>query len=193
MAIKFEISMTNKWLYSLIVVGVILAFGVGILAYQSDMRVGNPAIVGHSAGEINVENSAGEIVSLQDALDGLTTGSYWVPSDIKTTSTTHNGNFGGYKQLQDWIQTNGCSGYHVCDSHEITRYVMQTGSNLFNGWVIEATSRDWHRQGAKYNDCGGWQSTANGDYGVWGTIWSSTNNRLEKIICSGAKSVLCCK
>jgi len=75
MAIKLEINMTNKWLYSLIAVGILLALGVGVYAYQSNMRAGNPPVMGHSAGEINVENSAGEIVSLQDALDDLASSS----------------------------------------------------------------------------------------------------------------------
>ena len=71
MAISFNITMTNKWLYSLIAIGILLTLGVGVYAYQSNMRAGNPPVMGHSAGEINVENSAGEVVSLQDALDGL--------------------------------------------------------------------------------------------------------------------------
>jgi integrin beta 8 len=49
MAIKFEINMTNKWLYSLIAVGIILALGVGVWAYNSG---GLPSIMGHSAEEI---------------------------------------------------------------------------------------------------------------------------------------------
>ena len=69
MAIKFEITITNKLLYSLIAVGVLLALGVGVWAYQSNMRAGNPPVMGHSAGEINVENSAGEVVSLQEFID----------------------------------------------------------------------------------------------------------------------------
>ena len=63
--------MTNKWLYSLIAVCIVLALGVGVYAYQSNMRAGNPPVMGPSAGEIHVENSSGEIVSLQDALDDL--------------------------------------------------------------------------------------------------------------------------
>jgi len=71
MAIKLEINMTNKWLYSLIALGILLALGIGVCAYQSDMRAGDPLVMGHSAGEINVENSLGQVVSLQDALDEL--------------------------------------------------------------------------------------------------------------------------
>ena len=71
MVIKFEITMTNKWLYSLMAIGVFLALGVGVLAYNPDMMVGNPTVMGHSAGEINVENSTRGVVSLQDELDFL--------------------------------------------------------------------------------------------------------------------------
>jgi len=49
MVIKFEINMTNKWLYSLIVVGVLLALGVGVWAY----RTSNPSVMGHTSSEIN--------------------------------------------------------------------------------------------------------------------------------------------
>ena len=91
MAIKLEINMTNKWLYSLIAVGIVLALGVGVYAYNSNMRTGNPSIMGHSAGEINVENSAGEVVSLQDALDDLG-GSSGGISQLKTTVIECNGN-----------------------------------------------------------------------------------------------------
>lgn len=71
MAIKLEINMTNKWLYSLIAVGVVLALGVGVYAYQSNMRAGNPPIMGHSAGELNVDINGDGVAdkSLQQAID----------------------------------------------------------------------------------------------------------------------------
>jgi len=75
MAIKFEITMTNKWIYSLIAVGVLLLLGIGVWAYQYNMHAGNPPVMGHSAGEISVKNSVGQIVSLQDALDDLASSS----------------------------------------------------------------------------------------------------------------------
>jgi len=68
--IKFNITMTNKWFYSLITVSILFALGISVYAYQFNMRTGSPSIMGHSAGEINVENSAGEIVGLQEALSG---------------------------------------------------------------------------------------------------------------------------
>ncbi len=70
--VKIEINITNKAFYTLIAIGILLVMILSVWAYQSNMRAGNPLIMGHSAGEIYVENSAGEIISLQDALDNLT-------------------------------------------------------------------------------------------------------------------------
>ena len=52
MAIKLELNMTNKWLYSLMAFAIILVLGVGVFAYNVDMSVGDPSVFGHSAGEI---------------------------------------------------------------------------------------------------------------------------------------------
>jgi len=73
--IKLQINITNQWLYSLIVFGFLLISGISIFAYQSDMYAGSPNIMGHSAGEIAVKNSAGQVVSLQSILDSLATSS----------------------------------------------------------------------------------------------------------------------
>ncbi len=47
--VKVEINLTNKWLYSLIVVGIVFVLGIGVYAYGGS----NPAVHGHNAGEIN--------------------------------------------------------------------------------------------------------------------------------------------
>ena len=65
MVIKFEITMTNKWLYSLIAVGVFLALGVGVWAYNSG---GPPSVMGHSAEELEI-NISGTLMNLQQAID----------------------------------------------------------------------------------------------------------------------------
>ncbi len=51
MAIKLEINLTNKWLYSLIAVLIVLALGVGVWAYKSGV---SPSVMGHSAEEIEI-------------------------------------------------------------------------------------------------------------------------------------------
>jgi hypothetical protein len=71
---KIEINLTNKWLYSLIVVVSVLLLGVGVWAYQNGMMNGQPSVVGHSAGEIEVELN-GENVNLQTAINNLASGS----------------------------------------------------------------------------------------------------------------------
>jgi len=80
MAIKFEINMTNKWLYSLVAVGVLLALGVGVYAYQSNMRVGNPPVMGHSAGEIHVD-VGGTLMNLNQALFLYKSDWFWVKAE----------------------------------------------------------------------------------------------------------------
>tara|TARA_Y100000310_G_C20581516_1_gene763232 strand:+ start:420 stop:935 length:516 start_codon:yes stop_codon:yes gene_type:complete len=168
-----QINFSNKTAYTLIAIAALIIISGIVYALGSD----DFNLHGHDAGEIEDSGSGG----------------YYVPSEIIATTTTHNGNLGGFKELNYWIQTNGCSGYHVCDSHEITRYIMQNGSNPPKGWVVESTARDWHKQGAKFNDCGGWQSTSTGDSGVWGSVWDPDDERLEKIGCDNERAVLCCK
>ena len=50
MAIKFNITMTNKWLYTLIAIVVLAIAGIGVYAYNSGYN--NPAVMGHSADEL---------------------------------------------------------------------------------------------------------------------------------------------
>lgn len=68
MVTKIEINLTNKWIYSFIVLGVFLALCVGVWAYNSNMNSGNPSVMGHSSGEINV-NVGGMVKTLQQAID----------------------------------------------------------------------------------------------------------------------------
>lgn len=83
MAIKFEI-MTNKWLYTLLAVSVLLVLPVSVWAYNSNMLIGNPSVMGHSAGEIDVKNSAGATVNLQINSDALATDIQTLQADIQT-------------------------------------------------------------------------------------------------------------
>ena len=107
--IKLEITLTNKWLYSFIGVIIIVVLGFGVWAYNSDMRAGNPPATGHSAGEINVENSAGEIVSLQEALDNLYQSQGGIPCNWD----------GGY------CSVNACIGY-VSGGHDGNYWALDT-------------------------------------------------------------------
>ncbi len=117
---------------------------------------------------------------------------YAVPADIKWTSTTHNGNFGGYKAMNDWIQENGCEGYHVCDGDEVTRYQQHHGPvNMPQSWVIGFI----YGGGANYHECDGWMSEASarhgsifhGSYGARGYSLPSWTG------CHNLRNVACCK
>ena len=66
MAIKFEITMTNKWLYSLITIGILMFFVVGLtIAFNTN----DPTTFGHTSGEMEVSIS-GSPRTLQNAIDG---------------------------------------------------------------------------------------------------------------------------
>ena len=86
MANKSKKIMTNRWLYSLIAFGVLLALGIGVYAYQANMQEGDPPVMGHSAGEINVDIS-GTTKTLQKAIDD---------EDFKTEMEHVSGGFYGY-------------------------------------------------------------------------------------------------
>jgi hypothetical protein len=104
-----------------------------------------------------------------------------VPSDVKVTTATHNGNFGSYEAMNDWIQTNGCSGYHVCDIVELTRWA-QTGGAVLGG--IDS----WYN-GDSY-DCYGWRSANSADRGA--TWWAGIHSHTWST-CDTARNVACCK
>ncbi|MEM0465742.1 MAG: hypothetical protein QXW97_03525 [Candidatus Pacearchaeota archaeon] len=63
--IKIEINLTNRWLYFLISLLILLIFLIGVWAYSSNMNQGNPPVMGHSAGEIHVSDSSGNVMNLQ--------------------------------------------------------------------------------------------------------------------------------
>ena len=115
-----------------------------------------------------------------------------VPSSVTITTTTHNGNFGGYLGMYNWIQTNGCSGYHVCDETEITRWY-QTGGTVSGGEC-------WYNTGIKtwmsindYRDCKGWTDGSI----EYGAFWYSSSglypNTPSWAQCSATNRVCCCK
>jgi len=47
-SLKINITLSNRWLYTLILIGILIAIGVGVYAYGTS----NPAVFGHSSGEL---------------------------------------------------------------------------------------------------------------------------------------------
>jgi hypothetical protein len=73
-----------------------------------------------------------------------------VPTDVKETTATHDGDFdsngdsdgNGYEEMQAFIEANGCSGYEIFRTEDIIRY-LEAGNNFSTtgGWVLGVTSR----------------------------------------------------
>jgi len=93
MAIKFEITMTNKWLYSLITFGILMFLGVGVWAYNSGS---SPNVMGHSGEELEVIIS-GAPMTLQQAIDGGNLDDNHTADEIEVTvgGIPMTGNLGG--------------------------------------------------------------------------------------------------
>lgn len=51
--IKIKIELSNRWLYTLLILGILAIIGVGVWAYGTS----SPSTFGHSGGEINVDNT----------------------------------------------------------------------------------------------------------------------------------------
>ena len=46
--LQIKINLTNRWLYALITIGILMVVGVGVYAYGTS----NPSIFGHSVNEV---------------------------------------------------------------------------------------------------------------------------------------------
>ncbi|MBI1290188.1 hypothetical protein GC173_02945 [bacterium] len=104
------------------------------------------------------------------------------PSIIKLTSTTHDGNFGGIAGRQTWIEANGCSGYRVCTTPDVVRYIFTEGktiSGMANG------GHYWLGSG-----CNNWTSN-----GVYGENIEQTSGGIisDSLGCYIKAKVLCCR
>lgn len=114
------------------------------------------------------------------------------PVEIKTTTATHNGNFGGYPAIQTWIEANGCSGYHVCQAWEIAYGATFIRDDFCGGdpssctgWINTMTAA--YTSGGDY-ECSGWTTSGSTTRGRRWAGWGPHPSP-----CSGAYPVLCCR
>ena len=203
--INLNIHLSNKVFYSFLAVFIVAVFGVGIYAYGTS----NPSDFGHSLGEVDfpscsdgqvLKYSSGSLSCGSDDVGGST-----VP-DIKRTNSKHNGDFGGWKGMNDWIQNNGCSGYHVCTSHEVMSYLSKNvgfsmldygnGINPDRAWYYsDDSSLD---EGYTKESCFNWDN-ANPDYNglsnIGPVVLSDRNDKgaISRVRCDYNNYVLCCK
>jgi hypothetical protein len=109
----------------------------------------------------------------------------WNVPSFTLTAIPHNGNFGGLNGMYQWIQQNGCTGYHVCDSKEI-EILIELGYSTSEGCWVNPTFLGWD------DACRDWVDGGN----THGTYWqpASLSNVLNYMdICSIARKVCCCK
>ncbi len=115
---------------------------------------------------------------------------YAVPTHMKSTTATRNGNFGNYQGMYNWIQVNGCEGYHVCDISEIVRYQKKNGPvQLPHSWYLTGAAA---MTSVASHECNGWTS-AGADYGPI-TSWVTGGwTHYTWGVCSTVRNVACCK
>jgi hypothetical protein len=192
-------SHNNRLMYTLITLGILAVVAVGVYAYGTS----NPSVFGHTATEMNIDidGDGTPDKTLQEAFDdGDLGGSSW-PKEIKLTNATHNGDFGGYNEkpsiagMYEWIQDNGCEGFHVCTADEIS-VAFQKGmiSGYQGGWFDGGHCEE--PASGRSLDCYGWQtSTSEIDnvVGSEGGSSGSTGPAFQTAACSSSHFVWCCK
>jgi len=177
---KIVISLISFW-----GVGIILALVfAGILVLQRNLTISK--VQASPGPECKVSDDLHVTGSL--TVDGKIYG--WNVPSATVTTATHNGAFGaafdGYPKMNIWIQTNGCSGYHVCDASELTRWAQSGGAFLsgdcwYNTGVLD--SNDGR------NDCLQWTAGASGNKG---SLWS-IGHVIYRSSCDKNWPVCCCK
>lgn len=187
---RININFSNKTFYTISALAIIALFAIGVYAYGGT----SPSTMGHTFGEIEPPSGcdSGEFlrkisegIGWDCSLEGISN----TPSDIKITSSSHNGDFGGYAAMNDWIQTNGCSGgYHVCDGAEITKYLQNGNSLPGPGWYNSGGLTD----GTIYGDCLGWTLSTLDNYGIIFSLDDDVSAP-QRITCASNYYVLCCK
>jgi len=114
--------------------------------------------------------------------------------DLIATSDSHNGNFGGYKAMSDWVQAHGAPGYHVCSGAEVSRW-LQAGNALptARGWVSTGQYSVVMTNPSTYTttDCDGW---SNGNVGTYGPMFIYTVKNFPSVsTCDVTYQVFACK
>jgi hypothetical protein len=93
--------------------------------------------------------------------------------------------------MNTWIQSNGCSGYHVCDSQELLHYGQSGGTVPTDAWYNTGHDGAIGTAAYVYDDCHGWTTAVNTIYGSY--YWLDTTIKPFHTNCNTALHVACCK
>ena len=126
MAINIDITYTKKWVYFLVIIGMFLVLIVGVIAFNPDMSVGDPTVMGHSAGEIMVnytyyDSDYGGIISENLKYDNKNRLDY---QSLIFTINGYDGSISIFNQCFDLIVSNTPPGYDKCllRNYDITNF-----------------------------------------------------------------------
>lgn len=117
----------------------------------------------------------------------------WAPTDVKASSADHNGNFGGYNGIYNWIQSNGCSGYHVCSLIEVINWA-QLGNQS-----VASVNDTWFASEVTYttnnSNCSSYTNSSDHAYRILTSASSPWKVRAnwQQNACGMNKKVACCK
>jgi len=190
---SIKIILSNRWLYTLIAIGIVLFIGVGVYA------VGIKPNPGHSISELQTCDSNGQTLVMSNGVWTCGTMAQFSVSNVKITTASHNGAFGGYNAVYNWIQNNGCSGYHVCTATEVVN-AAQAGLLPFSGLPYNTLA--WYSSGigtllsdSNSNDCMGWNQQTVSYQGPAIGYYSGFPNSVYPFWsgCNTVSPVLCCK
>tara|TARA_Y100000310_G_scaffold338141_1_gene426991 strand:+ start:631 stop:1239 length:609 start_codon:yes stop_codon:yes gene_type:complete len=166
MAVNVKVNVSNKAVYTLILVIVIAVLGTFTFAQTGGG-------LGHDASQISVIIKGTE-KTLQEAVDGDLECNLF-PKFVGVTTTGYTGNLGGYSG-GDAKCAGEFTGSHMCSSEELLRSVKCGGT------AVETTEGGWYKTGVmrhitwdvqyNINDCRSFKSDYYND-GQWnqGMIW----------------------
>lgn len=138
-------------------------FSSGNFVFPNNLTAGGTFFVDNSTGRIGIGTT-----NPQAELDVEGNIYGWnIPRDVNLTNTSHNGNFGGYDGMYDWIQSNGCEGYHVCSSEEAVAWIQINGALSSYGWVVTGENNLFNNGVNQWiDDCCGYSCTTTYHYGM---------------------------
>jgi hypothetical protein len=202
---KKSLKFSNRLSYTIIAIIALALVAVGVYA---SVGAGTTPDPGHNIQSIGAPSGCLvgqylQYVNDQRCISGpcwicsnVTSGSEstWdVPSDVKITSSSHSADFGGYQGMYNWIQTAGCSGYHVCDASELTNYYQIHPSpsppQSYYGWFNSGSLTNSLTSSAATVDCEGWTTASTLGMGLQ---WDGTKAVPRDCSVPGYH-VMCCK
>ena len=145
--------------------------------------------------------ASGTVSALGFSGDGSALTNLWRAPELMVTNSSHNGEFkdsesgycvdgienlNGYQCMNNWIQVQGCGGYHVCSADELIA-ISQNGVGV-------AYTDLWYNSGdnGDVDDCNSWKSDNGAVYANGWTV-NSNDSYSEKMSCDVSRRVACCR